>query len=181
MPRNPSAELPLRGLLKFQHLRMLFERIGELAHLPVRLILDRIVAEHETHIVRQIFKNAAVLLSCLLGELEQIHIVHAHQRPLRHHGHCLHRVQKRLRRNACAIEAVGVEFRGRSACQLFCQLREIVVPQERLLAAEDIEIPRGVILEVLLELPQGIVRLPGLFFCHQFPPRMTMVPISSVR
>ena len=63
----------------------------------------------------------------------------------------------------------------------FCQLREIVVPQERLLAAEDIEIPRGVILEVLLELPQGIVRLPGLFFCHQFPPRMTMVPISSVR
>ena len=33
-----------------------FERIGELAQLPVRLILDRIVAEHQTHIVRQIFK-----------------------------------------------------------------------------------------------------------------------------
>ena len=114
MPRDPRGELALRGLLKLHHLRALFDGIRQLSHLTVRLILYRIVYEHEADIVRQVLKNPAVLLSWPLGELEEIHVVHAHQRPLGHHRHGLHRVQKRLRRDTCCIKAVDVKLGGRA-------------------------------------------------------------------
>ena len=114
MPRDPRRKLPLRGLLKLHHLRALFDGIRQLSHLTVRPILYRIVYEHEADILRQVLKNPAVLLSWPLGNLEKVHIVHTYERPLGHHRHGLHRVQKRLRRDTCRIKAVDVKLGGRA-------------------------------------------------------------------
>ena len=115
MPRDPRRKLALRGLLKLQHLRALFDGIRQLSHLTVRPILYRIVYEHEADILRQVLKNPAVLLSWPLGKLEKVHIVHTYERSLGHHRHGLHRIQKRLRRNCRRIKAVDIKLGGRSA------------------------------------------------------------------
>ena len=166
MPRDPRGKLPLALTLEFDDAGVLFDGLGELFHGAVDFKLHRIVGEHHAAIVGDVGKEPRVLRPLRLGEREQIDVVHADKRPLRHHGHCLKRLGKGLGRQRFGAEAVLVERARRPSGELSRQQAQIVLPQIRFLAAENIEILKFSVFEVCFQSLKALIRSLCRLFCH---------------
>lgn len=111
------------------------------------------------------------MLPRALRLLEQVDVVHAHERPLGHHGHGVDRVSQRLRRAVVGGKAVEVKLARRAVGEFFRGKLHIMAAQKRFLAADDIKAAERsglqIRFEAALSLGSGVVRL---FFCHLLTP-----------
>ena len=140
MPLDPRDKVAFRLLAELHALTLRLEHLVQLPHRPVRLPFRRVIVEHKAAVFRQIGKDRPILLPRALRLLEKVHVVHADERPLRHHRHRVHGLAQRLRRERLGAEAVEVEFRRRPVQQLLLQHPPVVLLQKRLFPEEHVEI-----------------------------------------
>jgi len=138
MAADPGGQVGLRLLGEADHDRLVLHDSREFFHLPVRFVLNRIVHEHHTAVIRQIGEDLPVLLARMLVLLEKVHVIHADQRAFGHHGHGLHRLGQGLRRQRVRVEAVKIEVARRATGELLRQKVKIMLAKIGLFAAEDI-------------------------------------------
>ena len=139
---------------------MLVQRGAQLLHLAVPLIFQRIIKEDQRAVLREVLQQRDQGIALTLVQLEDIHVLHRHQRVLGHHGHGLHRLGQRLHRQAFAIKMVVVELLKARRDQQLAHLLQIAAAEIRLLAVEDIHILQLLRLQIGLQLGKTFI------LCH---------------
>ena len=169
--RDPRAQTALGLLAERNDLRVLLDGGRQLFHRAVDLKFHRVIDEQHAAVIRDIGQNGGILLPRALRLLEQVDVVHAHERPLGHHGHGVDRVSQRLRRAVVGGKAVEVKLARRAVGEFFRGKLHIMAAQKRFLAADDIKAAERsglqIRFEAALSLGSGVVRL---FFCHLLTP-----------
>ena len=169
---NPGVEVALGLGLEVDNHRLLLEQLAQLC-VAAGLVLQLVVDEHQTHIVRQIGEQVQQSVAAGLV-FEQIAVRHLHQRPLAHHGEGVHGLGEGPHVQILPGEAVQVEGLHALGDEGLAQRGQVVLPEVVLLAVEHIAASDGALVQVLLELLQAGISGVGLLrrhVPHSFPCR----------